>query len=99
YGDARRIHREHSRQSWLGARTGVDGVAGQVGARDLSADPGSRSKRRVTVDKLRQHVTSDPVVAWGFQPGEGRIPAPGTQAQLGSLIDAWIATGAQCPQR
>jgi len=51
------------------------------------------------LDKLRQHIAADPVVAWGFQPGEGRIPAPGTQAQLAELIDAWIATGAQCPTR
>jgi hypothetical protein len=51
-----------------------------------------------SLEKLRQHMAADPVVAWGFQPGEGRIPAPGTQAQLAALIDAWIATGAQCPQ-
>jgi hypothetical protein len=53
----------------------------------------------MSLEKLRQHMATDPVVAWGFQPGEGRVPAPGTQAQLAALIDAWIATGAQCPQR
>jgi hypothetical protein len=52
-----------------------------------------------TLDKLRQHFSTDAVVAWGFQPGEGRLPAPGTQAQLAALIDAWVATGAQCPQQ
>jgi len=26
-----------------------------------------------------------------------RTPAPGTQAQFGALIDAWVATGAACP--
>ena len=53
----------------------------------------------MSLDKLRQHMATDPVVAWGFQPGEGRDPAPGTQAQFAALIDAWIATGAQCPAR
>jgi len=52
-----------------------------------------------SLDKLRQHMAADPVVAWGFQPGDGRIPAPGSQVELAALIDAWIATGAQCPQR
>jgi len=53
----------------------------------------------MSLEKLRQHMAADPVVGWGFQPGDGRIPAPGSQAQLAALIDAWIATGAQCPQR
>ena len=30
--------------------------------------------------------------------GEGRDPAPGNQQQLGELAQAWIDTGAQCPQ-
>src|SRR4051812_34002000 len=29
--------------------------------------------------------------------GKGRDPAPGSQALLGQLIQAWIDTGAQCP--
>ena len=59
-------------------------------------DPARNGGMRL--DKLRQHIAADPVVAWGFQPGEGRIPAPGSQSQLAALIDAWIATGARCPQ-
>ena len=46
---------------------------------------------------LHEHMASDDVVAWAWQPGEGRAPAPGTQAMLGALIQAWIDTGAQCP--
>jgi hypothetical protein len=52
-----------------------------------------------TLEKLRQHVAKDAVVAWGFDPGDGRLPAPGTQAQFAALIDAWIDTGARCPQQ
>jgi hypothetical protein len=49
--------------------------------------------------KLREHMATDSAIAWAFRPGDGRAPAPGTQAQFAALIDAWIATGAQCPQR
>ena len=58
-------------------------------------DPARNGGRNLT--KLSEHMTKDPVVGWAFHPGEGRVPAPGTQEQLGQLIDAWIATGAQCP--
>ena len=59
-------------------------------------DPARNGGR--SLSKLSQHMASDAVVAWAFHPGDGRIAAPGTQAQFGALIDAWIATGARCPQ-
>jgi len=37
-------------------------------------------------------------VGWAWHPGEERSPAPGTQAQFGALIRAWISSGAHCPQ-
>jgi hypothetical protein len=46
---------------------------------------------------LQEHVAKDDLVAWGWTPGEGREPAPGTQAQAGELMQAWIDTGAECP--
>jgi hypothetical protein len=46
---------------------------------------------------LHEHLAHDDLVAWGWQPGAGREPAPGSQALLGELIQAWIDTGAQCP--
>lgn len=46
---------------------------------------------------LHEHLAHDDLVAWGWQPGVGREPAPGSQALLGELIQAWIDTGAQCP--
>jgi hypothetical protein len=46
---------------------------------------------------LHEHHAHHDLVAWGWQPGEGRDPAPGSQALLGELIQAWIDTGAQCP--
>jgi cytochrome c5 len=46
---------------------------------------------------LHEHFAKDDLVGWGWAPGEGREPAPGTQAELGELVQAWIDTGAACP--
>jgi hypothetical protein len=46
---------------------------------------------------LHEHAARDDLIAWGWQPGAGRDPAPGTQEQFGALVQAWIDTGAQCP--
>jgi hypothetical protein len=59
-------------------------------------DPARNGGR--TLAKLHEHMAMDPVVAWAWQPGEGRVPAPGSQAEFAALIGAWIDTGAQCPQ-
>jgi len=46
---------------------------------------------------LHEHMAKDDLVGWGWDPGEGREPVPGTQAQFGEIIKAWIDTGAACP--
>jgi hypothetical protein len=46
---------------------------------------------------LHEHFAHDDLVAWGWRPGTGRDPAPGSQERLGELIKAWIDTGAACP--
>lgn len=46
---------------------------------------------------LHHHMAADELVAWGWKPGEGRQPAPGTQKAFGELIKAWIDSGAHCP--
>jgi hypothetical protein len=46
---------------------------------------------------LHEHFAKDDLVAWGWDPGTGRDPAPGSQAVLGELIQAWIDSGAECP--
>ena len=61
----------------------------------LKDDPGRNGGRNLTL--LHEHVAKDDLVAWGWNPGLGRDPAPGTQERLGELIKAWIDTGAQCP--
>ena len=46
---------------------------------------------------LVRHMAEDSLVSWGWSPGPGRHPAPGTQAEFGALIRAWAETGAHCP--
>lgn len=46
---------------------------------------------------LVEHMAADDLVGWGWTPGKGREPAPGTQAEFGELYKAWAATGAHCP--
>jgi cytochrome c553 len=46
---------------------------------------------------LQEHIAKDDLVAWGWNPGPGRDPAPGSQAEAGKLAQAWIDTGAECP--
>jgi hypothetical protein len=46
---------------------------------------------------LHEHIAKDDLVAWGWEPGLGREPAPGTQEVAGQLAQAWIDNGAECP--
>jgi hypothetical protein len=46
---------------------------------------------------LHEHLAKDDLIAWGWSPGLGRQPVPGTQMRLGELIQTWIDTGAHCP--
>ncbi len=50
-----------------------------------------------TLAQIADHSAHDPLVAWGWAPGSGREPAPGSQERFGALVAAWIETGAACP--
>jgi len=50
-----------------------------------------------SLEELVHHMGEDSLVGWGWRPGIGRASAPGTQAEFGALIKAWIDTGAACP--
>jgi hypothetical protein len=58
-------------------------------------DPNRNGGRDLAL--VHEHMAKDDLVAWGWEPGTGRDPAPGTQAMLGELIQAGIDTGARCP--
>jgi cytochrome c5 len=50
-----------------------------------------------TLSEIVEHGAHDDLVAWGWDPGAGRAPAPGTQARFGELLRAWADSGAHCP--
>jgi hypothetical protein len=58
-------------------------------------DPARNGNR--SVDALIEHIGDDHLVGWAWAPGYGRQPAPGTQKQAGALVEAWVKTGAECP--
>jgi hypothetical protein len=58
-------------------------------------DPARNGGRNLAL--LHDHIANDDLVGWAWHPGAGRQPAPGTQNQLGDLVQAWIDSGAECP--
>jgi len=58
-------------------------------------DPARNGGR--SLEDIVHHVGGDPLVGWAWAPGGDRTPAPGTQALAGALLDAWVKTGAACP--
>jgi len=59
-------------------------------------DPARNGGR--SLEQILTHLASDTLVGWAWAPGFGREPAPGTQRELGALIEAWLNTGAVCPR-
>ena len=47
---------------------------------------------------LQEHIAKDDLVGWAWSPGQGREPAPGSQEEAGKLVQAWIDSGAECPE-
>jgi hypothetical protein len=58
-------------------------------------DPARNGGR--SLDQIVHHVGDDHLVGWAWAPGGDRHPAPGAQMQAGALLDAWVKTGAVCP--
>jgi hypothetical protein len=58
-------------------------------------DPARNGGR--SLEALVEHIGSDHLVGWAWAPGFGRRPAPGTQQEAGALVEAWVQTGAVCP--
>jgi hypothetical protein len=51
----------------------------------------------MSMEELIHHMAEDDLVGWGWNPGAGRQPAPGTQKEFGAVIKAWVDNGAACP--
>jgi hypothetical protein len=58
-------------------------------------DPARNGNR--SVEALIEHIGADHLVGWAWAPGDDRRPAPGTQKEAGALVEAWVQTGAVCP--
>jgi len=58
-------------------------------------DPARNGNR--SLEALVEHIGEDHLVGWAWAPGYGRQPAPGTQKEAGALVEAWVKTGAVCP--
>ncbi len=50
-----------------------------------------------TLEEVARHMGHDPLVVWGWAPGPGREPPPGTPARAEADVLAWAAAGAPCP--
>lgn len=73
---------------WVGVS--LAGICEQIKDKDRN---GGKS-----LAELHEHNAKDGLVGWGWKPGEGRQPAPGTQEIFGELTKAWIESGAHCPE-
>ncbi|MGE0038859.1 MAG: Isoquinoline 1-oxidoreductase subunit [Xanthobacteraceae bacterium] len=58
-------------------------------------DPARNGNR--SLQDLVHHIGTDTLVGWAWAPGFSRQPAPGTQQEAGALTEAWVQTGAVCP--
>lgn len=50
-----------------------------------------------SLDDLREHMASDPLVLWGWNPGPGRKAVPIPHSRFVQLLDTWIDGGAPSP--
>lgn len=52
----------------------------------------------MSLDEVAVHVRDDALVAWGWTPGPGREPAPGSARETFAALERWAGLGAPCPQ-
>jgi hypothetical protein len=58
---------------------------------------GPRKGEARTPADLLEHIATDPLVRWTWDPGPGRMPSPGTHAEFLAHFSTWVAGGAPCP--
>ena len=52
----------------------------------------------LTPKELLEHVTHDPLVLWGWNPGEGRSTPPLSHKEFVRNVKEWVDKGAACPR-
>jgi hypothetical protein len=58
-------------------------------------DPAHNGGR--TPEQVYEHMAQDPLVLWGWDPGEGRTPVTVPHDELLRALRAWIDGGCACP--
>ena len=56
-----------------------------------------KQNRNRNLDQLVEHLTEDKLVAWGWNPGEGRTAIPMSHDEFSAKVKKWRAQGAPCP--
>jgi hypothetical protein len=51
----------------------------------------------LTSEQLIHHVASDPLVNWGWNPGDGRTKPPLSHYEFVSKVKEWLDKGGACP--
>jgi len=51
-----------------------------------------------SLQQLFEHVSSDDLVGWGWDPGDGRTLPPLNRADTSAQMKVWIDGGAACPE-
>ncbi|MFZ3214674.1 MAG: hypothetical protein WA192_01300 [Candidatus Acidiferrales bacterium] len=59
-------------------------------------DPAQNGGR--TLAQVIEHVSSDALVGWGWNPGDGRTLPPLNRPEFVAAMKAWVDAGASCPQ-
>ena len=59
-------------------------------------DPAQNGGR--TLAQIITHVSSDDLVGWAWNPGDGRALPPLTRPEFASAVREWVNNGAACPQ-
>jgi cytochrome c5 len=59
-------------------------------------DPAQNGGR--TLAQIITHVSSDALVGWAWNPGDGRTPPPLTRPEFANTVREWVKNGAACPQ-
>jgi hypothetical protein len=51
----------------------------------------------LTAEQLVDHVNHDPLVSWGWNPGEGRSTPPLSHEEFVGQVREWVNKGGACP--
>ncbi len=51
-----------------------------------------------TLKEVLEHVRSEPLVLWGWSPGEGRTPVPVPHRVFVKSMEDWVEGGSSCPE-